>query len=311
MPSETTSPTQNIPASAHITTSSLLIPTIKAWRFYLEDQGVSPHTVKAFISDLNLLAAYLPPDRALGDISTTHLNNFLSWLQTGRGVPCSPKTLARRVTSLKAFFRWLHQFGVLLIDPAERVPQKTVLSPLPIVLTPEETQAVLDAANLHRKAAKPDARTFTLVHLLLHTGIKKGECLALSPNHVELESPKGPFLFVRYASPQNRYKERKIDLLDEWVETYNEYQAQYLSDTAHRLGDRLFPWSPRRLEYLLEDLSLEVGLDKHLSFDMCRWTCALNDWRSGIEHDKIRQKLGVSKIQWREVSMKLNQLATE
>ena len=38
---------------------------------------------------------------------------------------------------------------------------------------------------------------------------------------------------------------------------------------------------------------------------MCRWTCALNDWHSGLEHDKIRQKLGVSKIQWREISMKL------
>jgi site-specific recombinase XerD len=310
MPAETPTSTSDIQASAHITARSLLIPTIKAWRFYLEDRGVSLHTVKAFTSDLNLLASYLPPDRAVGDISTVQINNFLSWLQSGRGVPCSPKTLARRVTSLKAFFRWLHQYGVLLIDPAERVPQKTVLSPLPIILTPEETQAVLDAANLHRKAAKPDARTFTLLHLLLNTGIKKGECLALSPNHVELEAPNGPFLFVRYASPQNRYKERKIDLLEEWVEAYHEYRTQYLSVTEPRLNDRLFPWSPRRLEYLLEDLGLEVGLDKHLSFDMCRWTCALNDWRAGIDHDKIRQKLGISKIQWREISMKLNQLAT-
>ena len=61
-----------------------------------------------------------------------------------------------------------------------------------------------------RHNPKPDTRPYALVSLLLETGIKKGECLALSVNHLEFEAPNGPFLFVRYASPQNRYKERKI-----------------------------------------------------------------------------------------------------
>jgi integrase/recombinase XerD len=224
-------------------------------------------------------------------------------MQTGRGVPCSPKTLARRITSIKAFFRWLVKNGVMVTDPAEAIPQKTVISPLPTVLSVEETQTVLDTANIHRQASKPDARYYALVALLLYTGIKKGECLALSPNHVDLDAPAGPLLFVRYSNPQHRYKERKIPLPEDWVESFYEYKSQY------DLEDRLFPWSPRRLEYLLEDIGEEAGLDKHLSFDMCRWTCVLNDWRSGMEHDKIRQKLGISKVQWREVSMKLRQLA--
>ncbi len=293
------------PASAHITPQSTLIPTIKAWRIYLEDQGNSTHTVKAFTADLQLLAAYLPPDRPLGSLTTTDLNSFLEWMQTGRGVPCSPKTLSRRITSLKAFFRWLHKNGVLLTDPAEKVVQRTVLSPLPEVLTPEEIEAVISAANAHRQPPKPDARYATLLLLLLSTGIKKGECLALSPAHIDLEAPNGPILFVRYTNPQSRYKERKIELPDEWVEAYAEYQSQY------NLGDRIFPWSPRRLEYLLEDLSNEAGLSKHLSFDMCRWTCALNDWKSNMDRDKIRQKLGISKVQWREISMKLETLSAK
>jgi integrase/recombinase XerD len=293
-----------VPAvSAHITSQSLLIPTIRAWQIYLEDQGNSIHTVKAFTADVRLLADYLPPDRPLGKISTADLNNFLDWMQHHRGVPCSPKTLARRITSLKAIFRWLHQNGVLLIDPAEKVLQKSVISPTPEVLTPEEVDRVLEAATAHRQAARPDARSYALVSLLLETGIKKGELLALSPNHIDLEAPNGPILFVRYASPQYRYKERKIELTEDWLAAYAEYQSQYT------LEDRLFPWSPRRLEYLLEDLGEEAGLNKHLSFDMCRWTCATLDWLAGMDHNKIRQKLGVSKIQWREVSMKLERLA--
>jgi hypothetical protein len=50
-------------------------------------------------------------------------------------------------------------------------------------------------------------------------------------------------------------------------------------------------------------------LKKHLSFDMCRWTCALRDFESGLDPDNVRQKLGISKIQWREIHLKLRQLS--
>lgn len=295
--------TRSTTPTAHITAQSTLAPTIRAWQIYLEDQGRSPHTIKAFTADLYLLATYLPPDRTLGSLTTTDLNSFLEWMQKGRGVPCSPKTLARRITSLKAFFRWLHEHGVLPINPAEKVIQRSVISPLPVVLTPDEVQAVLKVAQEYRTRQPPDSRYFALFDLLIHTGIKKSECVSLRLNHIDLETPIGPILFVRYANPQQRYKERKIPLPQSWIEVLPEYQAQY------HITDYLFPWSQRRLEYLLEDLSREAGLEKHISFDMCRWTCALSDWLSGIEPDKIRQKLGVSKIQWREISMKLKKLA--
>jgi site-specific recombinase XerD len=290
-------------ATAHITPQMFILPALHAWELFLKDQGRSPYTIKAFMGDLNLLATYLPPDRTLGAINTKDLNNFLQWMQAGRGVPCSPKSLARRITSIKAFFRWLHRNGVLLVDPAEKVLQQSVISPLAEVLGLIEEKVVLDVAARSRKARKPDARPYTLLALLLATGIKKGECLAVHLNHIDLEAPNGPILFVRYNSPGSRYKERKISLPGDWVEAYQEYLAQY------KPADTVFPWSPRRLEYLLEDIGKDAGLNKHLSFDMCRWTCALNDWRSGEDPDLIRQKLGISKIQWREVSLKLRQLS--
>ncbi len=292
--------------TAHITAQTTLVPAINGWEIYLNDQGNSPHTLKAFIGDMELLTTYLPPDRTIGSITTSDLNNFLEWMLHERGVPCSPKTLARRITSIKAFFRWLHGAGVVLVDPAEKVVQKSVRSPLPEVLTFAEIDLVIDAALRFRHAAeKPDPRYYVLLRLLLSTGIKKSECLSLSPNHIHLDAPNGPQLFVRYAAPKHRYKERKIDLPTDWVQAYHDYAAQY------RLNDQLFPWSQRRLEYLLEDLSNEAGLEKHLSFSMCRWTCALVDWQAGMDQDKIRQKLGVSKVQWRELSQKLLRLAAQ
>jgi integrase/recombinase XerD len=294
------SPDPKIPS--HITGRISLVPAINSWRIYLNDQGKSPHTVKAFTADLLLLASFLPPDRPLGAITTNELNNFLEWMQKQRGVPCSPKTLSRRITSLKSFFRWLIQYGVILVDPGEKVLQQSVISPLPQVLSPDETKSALEVASRHRQSLQPDARLYTLLALLLETGIKKSECLALSPNHIDLEAPTGPNLFVRYSSPQHRYKERKIAITQDWVEAYDEYKQQY------HPGDRLFPWSQRRLEYLLEDIGEEAGLSKHISFEMCRWTCALTDLQSGMEANKVRQKMGLSKIQWREVNLKLQKL---
>ncbi len=131
-----------------------------------------------------------------------------------------------------------------------------------------------------------NSRPFTLLALLLETGIKKGECLGIHVNHIDLNSVDGPILFVRYGDVRKRYKERKLGLSAAWVEAYREYQAHYTP------VDRVFPWSPRRLEYLLEDVGKAAGLSKHLSFDMCRWTSALNDYQSGSDKNKIRQKMG-------------------
>lgn len=292
--------------TAHITANTPLENTLTAWEIYLQDQGRSPHTIKAFIADVRLLGEYQNPQTPIGNFSAQDINNFLEWMQTERGKPCSPKTLARRITSIKAFFRWLHQYAILLIDPAETVVQRTVYSPLPQVLTPAEQNAARLAAEWYRSHPEnPDPRPHLLLNLLLATGIKKGECLAIHPNHIDLEAPTGPILFIRYASPQHRLKERKIPLPAAWVEEYKIYRTQYPDP------EQIFPWSSRRLEYLLEDISNRAGIEKHISFDMCRWTCALNDLQSGMEPEKIRQKLGISKVQWREVSLKLRRLNGE
>ncbi len=291
--------------TAHITTKTLLPTAINGWEMFMVDQGRSSNTVKAFLSDVRLLTQFLAPDQAIGAITTDDLNRFFAWMEKERGIPCSPKTLSRRITSIKSFFRWLHQHGTLTLDPAEKVLQRSAISPLPQVLTDDEYEAVLLAADRHRREKKPDARPYTLVSLILTTGIKKSECLGIHINHIDLDAKNGPHVFIRYASPANRYKERKIELEEDWITAYREYLAQY------QPVDQVFAWSPRRLEYLLEDISEEAGLTKHLSFDMCRWTCALHDYQTGIDPDKIRQKLGVSKIQWRELFIKLKQLNGE
>lgn len=296
-------PTETI--SAHITENTLLQPAVQAWKFFLRDQGRSHHTLKAFSADLLLLEEFLPTDKQIGQISTKDLEDFLTWMEKDRGVPCSPKTLSRRITSLKSFFRWLTQNAVLAVDPAEKLVQKTVVSPLPTVLTAEEVETALLAADSLRSSANPDPRPYTLMLLLLETALKKSEVLNLKSNHLELDNPAEAFIYVRYPNQRYRFKERKVEVSPKWVEAYQQYAEKY------QIKEQVFPWSQRRLEYLLEDITNAAQMEKHISFDMLRWTSALSDLVTGVEHDKIRQKLGISKIQWREVKSKLRSLAVQ
>jgi site-specific recombinase XerD len=278
---------------------------ISVWEQALKESGSTPNTVNAFTGDLRLMMRYLGGGRALSTISTHDLQEFLHWMETDRGVPCSPKTYSRRITSLKSFFRYLTEAGTLPADPAAALVQRLVQSPLPEILTHAEARLVLGTARAMRTAsgpAGPDDRPFVLVSLLLQTGIKKGECIGLRRNHIEVGGAE-PYLFVRYSNPRQRFKERKIALSRDWVKAYGHYLGQYAP------SDRVFPWSPRRLEYLLEEIGAGAKLAKHLSFDMCRWTCAVLDRMRGMEPDSVRQKLGLSRMQWREVGKKIERLS--
>ncbi|HEC36132.1 MAG TPA: hypothetical protein ENI39_06315, partial [Anaerolineae bacterium] len=218
---------------------------------------------------------------------------------------CSPKSLARRITTLKVFFGWLAEVGVLPDDPAAPVIHKPVLSPLPRVLSDAEVGRVLEVTQALRGGGRPDARPHLLVTLLLHTGIKKGECMGIVLNHIDLSDLTQPLLWIRYADPRRRYKERRLRLPSWWPAVLAEYRAQYQPQ------EQLFPCTPRNLEYVLRDVAKQAGLSDGLSFEMLRWTCAVRDYRAGMPANRLRQKLGLSKISWREVGPKIARLAGE
>lgn len=291
---------------------------IEQWCAQLAADGKSPHTVIAFGADLRLFALETESGaRPLNAIATADLNGWLHQQQTVKNI--SPKSYSRRVTSLKSFFRWLTETHILAADPAAPVIQHSVLSPLPAALTPAQAEVALTMAQ--KQWAEGDPLPYVLLGVLLKTGIKKGECLDLEPGDIALDAPEGPELLVRAPASQRftaRYKERKLRLgPDTWVQAYQAYLPQretYITERRARKGDadpllaKLFPWSPRRLEYVLEAVGKAAGIAERISFDLCRWTCAVLEVHAGVEENTIRQKLGLSKIQWREIGMKLRKL---
>jgi site-specific recombinase XerD len=277
-----------------------------AFEAHMEREGFSENTIKAFISDLNILSEFAGAGRAVGRIGTKDLEEFLEWLQNGRDVPCNAKSLARRLTTLKVFFGWLTEAGVLNADPAAPVAHQPVSTPLPQILKEEELERVLAVTQRLRQpgeGGKTDARPHLLVTLLLKTGIKKSECMGIVLNHLDLSDPDSGAVWIRYQDPRRRHKERKLSLPQEWPAVLTEYRQQY------EIEDVLFPCTARNLEYVLADVAQAADLPDGLSFEMLRWTSAARDYKAEMPAERHRQKMGLSKASWREVKVKLARLA--
>jgi site-specific recombinase XerD len=274
---------------------------------HMVHQDWTENTVKSFLGDLRILRRYLREDLPVDQISTPRLQGFLHWLQHERGKPCSPKSYARRLTTLKVFFAWLAQEGAVRSDPAAPLTHRPVQTPLPRILQDHQVQEVL--AVTRRLAAgdgpeqEPDPRPHLLVTLLLHTGIKKQECMAVKRAHIDTSNQAGPILHIRYDRPRMQYKERRLALPPEWAHTLRQYLA------AYEPREVLFPCTARNLEYVLADVARQAGLPEGLSFEMLRWTCAVRDHQARMEPEHLRRKLGLSQMSWRETEPKIIRLA--
>lgn len=281
--------------------------TAAASEFYnhMLRQGFSENTVKAFMGDLRLLMKYISPNTNISRVTTHDLENYLAWILNERGTPCSPKSYARRLTTIKVFFKWLYDTNIIADDPAAPIAHQPVSTPLPIILYDNEVERLLRYSRDLLWARKPDARPYVLVSLILQTAIKKSECMAIKLENLDGSDPRAPVLYVRYPNARMRHKERKLILAPQLYQVIRQYITQYQPET------NLFECTARNLEYVLGDIGALAGIkQKSVSFETLRWTAAVRDYRTGMPQEQLRKKLGLSKISWRDTSQKIRQLAS-
>jgi len=294
-----------VAALGPLSARSSLASAASGFHNHMIRQGFSENTVKAFMGDLRLLMKYVSPNTNISRISTHDLENYLTWILTERGTPCSPKSYARRLTTLKVFFKWLHDTDVIASDPAAPIAHQPVSTPLPIILYDNEVERLLRYSRDLLWARKPDPRPYVLVSLILQTAIKKSECMGIQLEHIDGSDPRAPVLYVRYPTARMRHKERKLVLAPQFLQVVRQYITQYKPET------HLFECTARNLEYVLGDLGQLAGIDhKSVSFEALRWTAAVRDYRTGMPPEQLRRKLGLSQISWRETGMKIRQLAS-
>lgn len=268
-------------------------------------KGFSQNTIKAFLNDLKILRSFMDDSTILREIQHAHLEDFLTWMQSERGRPCSAKTLSRRITTLKVFFSWLHDLGAIGTDPAEPIVQQTVRTPLPSILYDDEVNKLIRACqDWLWDRHKSDARPYILVSLLLQTGIKKSETAKILVEDIDRSQPQSPEVHIRYDEVRYAHKNRRLPLHPNFLAPLDQYLAQY------RPENFLFECTPRNLEYVLEEAGKRANIKRiQVGFETLRWTSAVRDFKQGMKDEQLRHKMGLSKVSWRETSDKIQRLA--
>ena len=279
-----------------------LAVTFDLFADFLRGEGKTENTIKSFISDLRLLAEFAGSALPVAELGVPRLERFLEWMEYERGVPCSRKTYARRVTTLKVYCKWLHEIGALGENPAQSIRQRSGPAPLSEVLSDAQVSDCIAAAGEFKRGTAQDHRPAFLFRLLLQTGIKKAECGRLSLRDVNLSGRDGADLVIRHKA-RDVYKERRLILDAEVARLLDSYARQY------QVEDKLFSCTTRNLEYILTDIGARAKTPFKLSFEVMRWTMAVREYQAGVDEERIREKLGLSRISWYETGDKVRRLA--
>jgi len=148
-------------------------------------RGLSPHTVRAYRSDVASLLTHLAATGAAG-VADLNLGVLRSWLAAERGAGRGRGTLARRAAAARTFTAWATRDGRLSADPGPRLAAPRPHRTLPAVLRREQAAAALRAAESGAAQADPVAlRDHSLVELLYATGIRVAELCGLDLDDVD------------------------------------------------------------------------------------------------------------------------------
>jgi len=145
-------------------------------------RGSSPHTVKAYLTDVRAFARYL--QTAGRDLATADHGSIRGWLGT-LAVDHAPRSRARALASVRSLYRYLVATGRLTSNPARTVRSPKLPGRLPRVLPVDEVFALLAVPG---KDGPLGLRDRALLELLYGSGLRVSEACGLDLEDVDLRS---------------------------------------------------------------------------------------------------------------------------
>lgn len=153
-------------------------------------------TIVAYGKDIDQMLSFIRNAgvETVTGITKDHLEAFLKKLDTDN---YTPKSVSRKINSIKTFFRYLKGETLITDDPAVSLDHPKFESKPPRILSKLEYRALRDAC-------KDDVRIYAIVELFLQTGVRIGELAGLM-----VEDVKDTELFIR---AQEGHGERSVPL---------------------------------------------------------------------------------------------------
>ena len=153
-------------------------------RFLVAERGGATHTVKSYREDLLQLVDYLQDAECTrpADVPTVMLRRYAAALHS---TGYAPTTIARKLASIRSFYRFGHREGWVSSNPAQPLRSPKRGRSLPKFLTGDEIANLLIAPSATTDAGLRDR---AILELLYSSGVRVAELAAVNDTDLDLES---------------------------------------------------------------------------------------------------------------------------
>ncbi len=271
---------------------------LDSYREYLRlEKNLTANTVSAYTDDVEKLLRYLtaagiPPEQA----KLADLENFAAGLHD---IGITPRSQARILSGVKSFYKFLLLDGRIDSLPTELLPMPQIGEHLPEVLSVEEIDSIIAAADLHEQEGQ---RNRTIIEMLYSCGLRVSELCELRLS--DIFRAEG---FVRVTGKGRKQRlvpisDRALRELSLWEEDraninirpgYEDYV--FLSFTRGRKLSRITVF------YIVRLLAARAGIRKEISPHTFRHSFATHLLEGGANLRAIQEMLGHQSISTTEI----------
>lgn len=266
---------------------------IARWSAWLTGERMySPHTVDAYCRDLAIFTAFFDKPLNLKKLARIDIRGFRAYLSSRAAENISKTSLAREISTIRNFFRWLNKNDIIKNDAISLLSSPRLPKALPRAADAEDIFKLLGKAC--QNAARPweglrDKAVFTLLY---GCGLRISEALSLNIGDLDDQH------LLRITGKGN--KTRLVPLLPAVVDSINNYLAEcpYRQQTGDPMflgarGERL---SPRIIQRQMQKIRLEIGLPETITPHALRHSYATHLLAAGTDLRSIQELLGHSSL---------------
>ena len=253
------------------------------------ERGLAENTLAAYRSDLRGFASWLGERHR--DLLTATRADVLEYLAVLAVAP--PRSVARRLSSLRRFYQYQMRHARMAEDPCARVEAPRIGRGLPVTLSETEVEALLEAPD---PGTREGLRDRAMLELLYATGLRVSELVNLTLGQINHQQG-----VVRVMG--KGAKERLVPLGEsalDWVERYlREGRPRLL---AAGQGDALFPGprggaiSRQAFWYAVKRYAAKAHISKPISPHTLRHAFATHLLNHGADLRVVQLLLGHSDI---------------
>ena len=275
--------------------------SIKGFRAYLLlEKSLSAHSIEAYIRDVGKLLEYvlikkidLTPDKLTGD----HLTSFVYYIND---LGLEPKSQARIISGIRAFYRFLLLEDIIDDDPSALLESPKLRRTLPDVLSYEEIDRILSSIDMSLPHSQ---RNRAMLETLYACGLRVSELITLKLSNYFPEQG-----FVKVIGKNN--KERLVPIGESAIRHINLYldtERRHMSVVSKGSEDILFlnrrgKGLTRVMVFtLIKSFTGQAGISKTVSPHTFRHSFATHLVEGGADLRAVQEMLGHESILTTEI----------